>query len=182
MSLSDLLQVFICRPSLDPEQSYEVLRWFRDVNVRTRTILMVLVYVLQGCTRSSLWQKEASLNSLVWSQDPTTGDPLVCVGGANSSRIDVLNVVTGGVARVRNVVTSAAWRSPERKAIDSSPYCPGNQGSWSSEYVPICGAHSIAEHPPPVYQRSCRLSSVFSDPGFRFCRPHNPSVELRPRI
>ncbi|KAJ9625127.1 hypothetical protein H2203_005082 [Taxawa tesnikishii (nom. ined.)] len=67
--------VFICRPSLDPEQSYEVLRWFRDVN------------------------KEASLNSLVWSQDPTTGDPLVCVGGANSSRIDVLNVVTGGVAR-----------------------------------------------------------------------------------
>jgi len=41
------------------------------------------------------------LNSLAWSQDPDTGDPLVCVSG-HDPKIKVLNVRKDEIVRVIN--------------------------------------------------------------------------------
>jgi len=39
------------------------------------------------------------LNSLTWSQDATTGDPLICVTG-HKPKIKILNVITGELVKV----------------------------------------------------------------------------------
>lgn len=65
----------VCRPSKAPADGVEVIRWFRDQD------------------------SNANLNSLVWSVDPDTGDPLLCVSGC-SPKITVLNIKTGQVVRI----------------------------------------------------------------------------------
>ncbi|KAI5235110.1 WD40 repeat-like protein [Aureobasidium subglaciale] len=44
--------------------------------------------------------EDISLNSVAWSKDSRTGEPLVCVAGSGSNNIKILNVVTGNLVRV----------------------------------------------------------------------------------
>lgn len=60
----------VYRPSPEKDKGVQVLRCFEDDN------------------------QKGNLNSLAWSQDVKTGDPLLCVAG-NSAQIKVLNVKTG---------------------------------------------------------------------------------------
>lgn len=48
-------------------------------------------------------QEESSLNSVAWSVDIDTGEPLVCVAGSGSKNIKIFNVVTGEVVRVSSM-------------------------------------------------------------------------------
>ncbi|KAH0001526.1 WD40 repeat-like protein, partial [Aureobasidium melanogenum] len=44
--------------------------------------------------------EDSSLNSVAWSVDIDTGEPLVCVAGSGSKNIKIFNVVTGELVRV----------------------------------------------------------------------------------
>ncbi|KAF1353855.1 WD40-repeat-containing domain protein [Delphinella strobiligena] len=68
--------VFICRPNDDCDRPFSILNHIQDPS------------------------ETASLNSIVWSQDVLTGDPLVCVAGANTKSIKIYNAITGDLIRV----------------------------------------------------------------------------------
>ncbi|KAK6002275.1 hypothetical protein QM012_001913 [Aureobasidium pullulans] len=44
--------------------------------------------------------EDSSLNSVAWSVDTDTGEPLICVAGSGSKNIKIFNVVTGEVVRI----------------------------------------------------------------------------------
>ncbi|KAG9547933.1 WD40 repeat-like protein, partial [Aureobasidium melanogenum] len=44
--------------------------------------------------------EDSSLNSVAWSVDIDTGEPLVCVAGSGSKNIKIFNVVTGELVRI----------------------------------------------------------------------------------
>ncbi|KAF2091681.1 WD40 repeat-like protein [Saccharata proteae CBS 121410] len=66
----------VCRPVLKQDRAVEILQDNRDD------------------------EKDTLLNSLCWSQDINTGDPLICVASDCPPNITVLNVRTGKLARV----------------------------------------------------------------------------------
>jgi len=68
---------FVCRATPGKEKAIETLRWFEDKDED---------------------HNGPSLNSLVWSKDAKTGDPLLLVTGV-SPKIKVLNVKTGELTR-----------------------------------------------------------------------------------
>ncbi|KAA6414919.1 MAG: hypothetical protein FRX48_01669 [Lasallia pustulata] len=68
-------ETIICRPLKSKNAGFEVLRWFQDDD------------------------PNVDLNSLAWSRDLTTGDPLICVAGKDKPSIDVLNVKTGQLVK-----------------------------------------------------------------------------------
>ncbi|KAK3061546.1 hypothetical protein LTS18_005956 [Coniosporium uncinatum] len=68
---------FVCRTAPGKETAIETLQWFEDEDKD---------------------HNGPSLNSLVWSRDAMTGDPLLLVAGV-SPKIKVLNVKTGELAR-----------------------------------------------------------------------------------
>ncbi|EON66049.1 hypothetical protein W97_05292 [Coniosporium apollinis CBS 100218] len=70
----------VCRPVLEKDNAIEVLRWFVDEETNE-----------DG-------EPNASLNSLEWTQDFETGEPLVCVTGSNP-KIKLLNVRTGALVK-----------------------------------------------------------------------------------
>ncbi|TKA67929.1 hypothetical protein B0A49_04958 [Cryomyces minteri] len=70
-------ETVICKPVSEKTTAFEVVRWFHDDD------------------------DSAQLNSLVWTQDSETGDPLVCVTGV-VPKIKILNVVTGELDRLIN--------------------------------------------------------------------------------
>lgn len=45
-------------------------------------------------------QEDSSLNSVAWSVDVDTDEPLVCVAGSGSKNIKIWNVITGELVRV----------------------------------------------------------------------------------
>jgi WD40 repeat protein len=47
-----------------------------------------------------LLQEDSSLNSVAWSVDIDTDEPLVCVAGSGSKNIKIWNVATGELVRV----------------------------------------------------------------------------------
>ena len=69
------LQTFVFRPTLDPATPFEVLRWFRDDD------------------------EFASLNSVAWTLDPKTKEPLLCVAAETPKHIKILSVKSGEVVR-----------------------------------------------------------------------------------
>ncbi|MCJ1297490.1 hypothetical protein MMC08_000277 [Hypocenomyce scalaris] len=68
-------ETIICRPLPSKNAGFEVIRWFQDDDPKV------------------------DLNSLAWSQDQVTGDPLICVAGKDKPSIDVLNVKTGKLTK-----------------------------------------------------------------------------------
>ncbi|KAK5002734.1 hypothetical protein LTR28_011053 [Elasticomyces elasticus] len=65
---------FVCRPSSSADDPIEILQHFRDDD------------------------DKAALNSLVWSRDPDTGDPLLCVSG-EIAKIRIIDVKSGSITR-----------------------------------------------------------------------------------
>ncbi|KAK0354382.1 hypothetical protein LTR91_015565 [Friedmanniomyces endolithicus] len=74
--------LFICRPKLDADPPFEVLRWFQ------------------------LESGEHSFNSLAWARDPVSGEPLICVAGEKPKQIQIFNVESG--KHVRSLVGHGA--------------------------------------------------------------------------
>lgn len=66
--------VIVCRPVADSDKSTEILQWFRDED------------------------EKANLNSLAWSRDLETGDPLLIAAGT-VPKIIAFNVRTGKLVR-----------------------------------------------------------------------------------
>ncbi|KAF2222732.1 WD40-repeat-containing domain protein [Elsinoe ampelina] len=96
--------VYVYRPSADPKDPVEMLRAFRDP------------------------QPDASLNSLVWSQDLQTGDPLICFGGAGAGNIKIVNVVKDEF--VRNLTGHGGAIND----LAISPLSPNILASASADY------------------------------------------------
>ncbi|KAF4555675.1 WD domain-containing protein 29 [Elsinoe fawcettii] len=96
--------VYVYRPSADPRDPVQILRAFHDP------------------------QPDASLNSLVWSQDVTTGDPLICFGGAGSGNIKIVNVVKDEFVR------SLTGHGSAINDLAISPLSPTILASASADY------------------------------------------------
>ncbi|KAI5204290.1 WD40 repeat-like protein [Aureobasidium subglaciale] len=78
--------------------------------------------------------EDISLNSVAWSKDSRTGEPLVCVAGSGSNNIKILNVVTGNLARV--LYGHGGTDIPEAvNDLVTSPVSPNIIASCSSDYT-----------------------------------------------
>ncbi|KAI5272626.1 WD40 repeat-like protein [Aureobasidium subglaciale] len=73
--------------------------------------------------------EDISLNSVAWSKDSRTGEPLVCVAGSGSNNIKILNVVTGNLVRVLYGHGGAV------NDLVTSPVSPNIIASCSSDYT-----------------------------------------------
>ncbi|TKX23550.1 WD domain-containing protein 14 [Elsinoe australis] len=96
--------VYVYRPTPDPKDPVEMLRVFRDPKA------------------------DASLNSLVWSQDLKSGDPLICFGGAGSGNIKIVNVVKNEFVR------SLTGHGGAINDLAISPLSPNILASASADY------------------------------------------------
>ncbi|KAK5111510.1 hypothetical protein LTR85_011858 [Meristemomyces frigidus] len=63
--------IFVCRPKLDADPPFEVLRWFKDPDA------------------------EHAYNTVVWTKHPVTRKPLLCVAGALPKQIHFIDVESG---------------------------------------------------------------------------------------
>ncbi|KAK3074237.1 hypothetical protein LTR53_003460 [Teratosphaeriaceae sp. CCFEE 6253] len=82
--------IFVCRPKLDADPPYEILRWFKSTTNNGGA------YKGYGTGQS-----QDSFNSLAWARDPATRKPLLCVAGEKPTQIQILDVESG--ARVRSL-------------------------------------------------------------------------------
>ncbi|GAB7351940.1 hypothetical protein MBLNU459_g2476t1 [Dothideomycetes sp. NU459] len=96
--------IFVCRPGPAAETPVEVLKVFRDPD------------------------EKVLLNSVVWSQDLASGDPLLCVAGSGSRKIRILNVRTGQLDRV------VSGHGGDINDLAISPLSPQILASCSADY------------------------------------------------
>ncbi|KAI5197452.1 WD40 repeat-like protein [Aureobasidium subglaciale] len=78
--------------------------------------------------------EDSSLNSVAWSRDNKTGEPLVCVAGSGSNNIKILNVVTGSLVRVL-YGHGGTDISEAVNDLVTSPVSPNIIASCSSDYT-----------------------------------------------
>ena len=82
----------MCRPSKAEATGLEVIAWFHDEDVCFHGVFNGFELIVA--------QTNASLNSVAWTYDQETGDPVLCVAGQNAS-INLLNIKTKKFLRVR---------------------------------------------------------------------------------
>ncbi|KAK5699652.1 hypothetical protein LTR97_005781 [Elasticomyces elasticus] len=70
--------LYVCRPRLGVESTFEVLRWFKSDN------------------------DKQDFNSIAWSRDPVTRKPIICAAGATPKEIQIFDVEKG--ERVRSLI------------------------------------------------------------------------------
>lgn len=117
--------VYVFRTSTDPKLPAELLAVFQDPRVDE--------YYHDLKTDPERPQKrpfsaDASLNSLVWSQDIETGDPLLCFGGSSSGDIKVVNVVK------KTFVRSLSGHGGPINDLAVSPLSPSILASASNDF------------------------------------------------
>ncbi|KAJ9635815.1 hypothetical protein H2199_008167 [Coniosporium tulheliwenetii] len=131
----------ICRPVLEKDNAIEILRWFVDEETNE-----------DG-------EPNASLNSLEWTQDFETGEPLVCVTGSNP-KIKLLNVCTG--ALVKTLTGHGSWVIPDLPNEDT-----GTDNMTIIHYPHFSTSEIHRDYRPPKTSSSPPTRSAF---GARFQR------------
>lgn len=87
--------MFICRPELNEDPPFELLGWFKEEEVSISQKPLA-EYEL---TSDDALKHTASLNSIVWTKDPITKRPILCVAGDSPKQIKILEIETGKLLR-----------------------------------------------------------------------------------
>ncbi|KAF2718602.1 WD40 repeat-like protein [Polychaeton citri CBS 116435] len=91
--------VFVCRPKENADPPFEILRWWQHD------------------------EPDTAFNSIVWTKDPVSGNPIICVAGSRPRYITILDVFSGERTRTlqgHGKAVNDLAISPQSKSILAS--------------------------------------------------------------